>query len=512
MSRALVVWCPDWPVTAVGIDAVTPGAVLEAERVAACTAAARAMGVRRGQRLRDAQRRCPELEIAERDVDAEGRLFETVVAAVAALTPRVEVVRPGVCAVPARGAARYYGGEESLRILVQDRVVECGHDCGVGIADGLFTAELAARPRLGDRGGGGCVVPVGGSAEFLAPYPLTVLERPELADLLVRLGITSLGGFAALAAADVADRFGVDGALAHRLARGLEPRPVAPRAPVADLAVRTAFDPPAGRSDQVIFAAKSLADRLHAGLAGAGLACVRLAVTVTFDDGEVQERLWRHDGLLSATAVAERVRWQLSNWRPADAGAAEGRAYGGVVLLEFVPDQLVIDTGRQHALWGDSEVTERVERAAERIQAMLGHRSVTRPYLVGGRGPGEQVVRVPVGDLPPRDLPDGPWPTAVPEPGPAVVLPTPSPATVTGADGLPVQLSIRCVPSQPPAEISVDDRPAPVVAWSGPWPARERWWDPAHARRRAHFQLVTPTAAYLLAFENGGWNTEAVYD
>ena len=60
--------------------------------------------------------------------------------------------------------------------------------------------------------------------------------------------------------------------------------------------------------------------------------------------------------------------------------------------------------------------------------------------------------------------------------------------------------------------VTVDGRPAPVVAWSGPWPARERWWDPPHARRRAHFQLVTATAAYLLTFENGHWHTEAIYD
>jgi len=516
MSRTSVVWCPDWPVTAVGVDAMTPGVVLEAERVAACTAAARAVGVRRGQRLRDAQRRCPELEVRERDIDAEGRLFETVAAAVAALTPRVEVVRPGVCAIPARGPARYYGGEEALRILIQDTVVETGHDCGVGIADGLFTAELAARPGPGWRGvaDGGCIVPEGRSAEFLAPYPLTVLDRPELADLLVRLGITSLGGLAALPADDVAARFGADGVLTHRLARGLEPRPVAPRRPSGDLTVHTAFDPPAARADRVIFAAKSLADRLHAGLAAEGLACVRLAAVVTFDDGSAQERLWRHEGLLSAAAVAERVRWQLSNWRPGAAtGEGDEDVPGGVVRLELVPDQLVPDTGRQQAIWGDSETTERIERAAERIQSMLGHHAVTRPYVVGGRGPGEQVIRVPVGDLPPQDLPDGPWPGAVPGPQPAVVLPEPAPARVTDEEGADVRLSIRCRTDRPPAVVTAYDRPpARVLSWTGPWPARERWWDPAVARRRARFQLVTTEGAFLLAFENGSWHTEAVYD
>jgi protein ImuB len=223
VPRVLVVWCPDWPVTAVGLDASTPAAVVQG-RVAACSAAARAAGVRRGQRLRDAQRHCPDLVIRDRDPDAEGRMFETVAAAVSTITPWVEVVRPGVCAIPVRGAARYHGGadretaEESLRVQIQDTVVERGFDCGVGIADGLFAAELAARTA-----DGGAIVPVGGAAEFLAPYPVTVLDRPELADLLPRLGIRTLGAFAALPARHVAGRFGADEVRAHRLAGAWTP-------------------------------------------------------------------------------------------------------------------------------------------------------------------------------------------------------------------------------------------------------------------------------------------------
>jgi protein ImuB len=513
MTRALVLWCADWPVTAVGVDADVSGAVVEDARVAACTAAARAAGVRRGQRLRDAQRHCPDLVVRDRDPDAEGRLFELVAAAVATLTPRVEVVRPGVCAIPARGPARFHGGEEALRVLVTDTVVEAGHDCGAGIADGLFTAELAARSA------GGVIVPPGGSAEFLAPYPLGVLDRPDLADLLLRLGIRTLGEFAALPAGDVAARFGTDGAQAHRLAGGREPRLIAPRAATTDLSVRAAFDPPAPQADQVVFAAKSLADRMHGSLSAEGLTCVRLAVTVEFADGTEQERLWRHDGELSALAVAERVRWQLSSWttdRPEPGRPEPGRkaVWGGVTALILTPDQLVPDVGRQQALWGQTTVTERIARAADRIQALLGHHAIIRPVLSGGRGPGEQVVRVPVGDLPPANLPDGPWPGRVPGPPPAIVPPEPASATVTDADGVPVRVSARCAVSAPPAQITVPGRtPEQVTAWTGPWPVTERWWDPDSARRRARFQVVTGEGhAYLLTMEGGQWHTEATYD
>lgn len=521
MRRALVVWCPDWPLTAVGIEAAVPGAVLartgSSERVAACTAAARAAGVRRGQRRRDAQRLCPELVVVDRDPDAEGRAFEAVAAAVAELTPRVEVVRPGVCAIPARGAARFHGGEEPLRITVQDAVVEAGHDCGVGIADGLFTAELAAR-----NGGGGLIVPEEGAAAFLGPFPLGVLAGAvpgwdSLAGLLVRLGVRTLGELAALPAADIAGRFGAAGTLAHRLAQGLEPRDVAPRAGLPDLSAVKEFDPPAARSDEVVFAAKALADRLHEGLAAEGMTCTRLGVEVEFADGGVSERLWRHDGLLSAQAVAERVRWQLSGWQPPAEGA--DAVWGGVGALLLVPDQVVPDTGIQRALWGRDgtgargELPERVARAADRVQAMLGHGSLTRPHLGGGRGPGERVQRVPVGDVPLEARPEGPWPGALPVPAPSVVPPDAPPVAVRAADGSPVTVSARCVPSAPPALIVLPDGTAHrVLSWTGPWPVHERWWDPEEARRMARFQVLTARGAHLLVLERGSWALEATYD
>lgn len=514
MSRVLVVWCPDWPTTAVGIEASVPGAVTTDGRISACTSAARAEGVRRGQRVRDAQRRCPDLLVHTRDTDAEGRMFLAVAAAVSELTPRVEVVRPGLCAVPARGPSTFYGGEEAARVLLQDAVVEAGFDCGVGVADGLFAAELAARVQ------GGVVVPPGGAAAFLAPYPMSVLDRPELADLLDRLGIRTLGAFAALPAGHVAGRFGADGALAHRLARGEPPRPVAPSAASADLTVRADFDPPA-QAEEVTFAAKRLAGELHEALAEHGRDCVRLSVEVGLADGHVLHRLWRHDGALSALAVAERVRWQLSAWRTdtpirsADAtGQDEDAVWGGVVWLELTPDQLVPAVGSQDALWGHSGVDERVSRATDRIQALLGHGGVTRPVLVDGRGPGEQVIKVPVGDLPPRELPDGPWPGRVPAPAPAVVPSEPLPAAVTAPDGALVRVSARCAVSGPPAHLAVGDAPPDAVTgWTGPWPVAERWWEPGRARRRARFQVTTAEgAAYLLAVEGGRWHVEAAYE
>jgi hypothetical protein len=122
-----------------------------------------------------------------------------------------------VCAVPTRGPARYFGGDEALTRLAADAVA--GHEVGLGIADGLFAAALAARAAVGARP---VIVAPGETPAFLTPWPVATLGRPELADLLGRLGIRTLGRFAALPGPRVLARFGAEGAHCQRVARGVE--------------------------------------------------------------------------------------------------------------------------------------------------------------------------------------------------------------------------------------------------------------------------------------------------
>jgi protein ImuB len=546
----LIAWCPDWPVLAVGADLDAPAAVLDGAgsraAVAACSPAARAAGVRRGQRVREAQRLCPELAVLPRDEQAEARVFEPVMAAAEEVAAAVEMVRPGLIALPARGPARYHGGEPVLAALLRDRIADVAAPsgspigCGVGIADGMFAAGLAAR-RPGDTP---LVVPPGGSPAFLEPYPVAVLERPELAGLLQRLGVHTLGAFAALPAGDVANRFGADGTLAHRLARGLDPRPPAPRRPAEDLAVEHAFDPPAERDEPVVFVAKSLADRLHAVLGGAGLSCVRLHVQAVTAGGRECRRTWRHGdaagGSLSSLAVAERVRWQLDGWRTREAPAGQGTDHGAdqdadpVVLLRLVPDQLVVDAGAQQALWGREQVPDRVARAAEHVQALLGHAGVVRLEPVGGRDPAERVETVPWGDLPvliqgtsiqgtsvqgasargraAAQDPRAPWPGAVPPPAPPLVPDEPAAAELRDASGALLSVTGRSRLSGVPATLAVGGERLAVTGWAGPWPFDERSWSRQGGRRRARVQCATGDGrAWLLAVEGGAWRVEGVY-
>jgi protein ImuB len=439
---------------------------------------------------------------------------ERVIAAVTGFCPDVEVVAPGVCAFGARGPARYFGGETALAARITAALADLGEESRAGVADGLFAALLAARD--------GQNVPPGGTARFLAAQPVSVLARRDLAGqdlaaqdlvaLLVRLGLRTLGDFAALPARDVASRFGDAGEGAHRLARGLDPRPLVARPPSPDLSVAQEFDPPEPRAEPVVFAAKALAGRLHDGLAARGLTCVRVQVSATWADGRESSRRWRHDGLLSAAAIAERVRWQLDGTQPAFTG--EENAQGGIVALQLLPDQVVRATGQQLALWGETLVSDRVARAAMRVQAMLGHEAVLRPVVGGGRNVHDQVTPVPFGEKTEPRLPGGrPWPGRVRGTAPGLVFPSAREAEVTDDAGRAVTVSGRCAVSAAPARLAVrGEPPRRVTGWAGPWPLSERWWDPSAARRRARFQLATEDGrAWLAVLQDGRWLVEAGY-
>ncbi len=455
---------------------------------------------------------CPELHSTDLSAGPDpgtARRHERVIAAVTRFCPDVEVVEPGVCAFGARGPARYFGGETALAARITAALADLGVESRTGVADGLFAALLAARD--------GTTVPPGGTARFLAGQPVSVLADQDLSAqdliaLLKRLGLGTLGDFAALPVRDVASRFGDAGEYAHRLARGLDSRPLATRPPPADLSVVQEFDPPEPRAEPVVFTARALAGRLHDGLAARGLTCVRVQVTVGWADGRENSRLWRHDGLLSAAAVADRVRWQLDGCRPAP--PEDGNTPGGITALRLVPDLLVRAAGQQLALWGETVVSDRVARAAMRVQAMLGHEAVLRPVLGGGRNVSDQVTPIPFGEKTEPRLPAGrPWPGRVGGAPPGLVFPAAREADVTDDTGRAVTVSGRCAVSAAPAWLAVrGEPPRRVTGWAGPWPLSERWWDPSAARRHARFQLATEDGRAWLAVVSGGrWLVEAGY-
>ncbi len=566
--RSLVLWCPDWPVRAAaqeaGLDPDAPLALIDRGLVHACSSAARAAGVQRGLKVREAQSRCSALVVLPLEPAVDARRFEPVLAALEAGIPTVQVVRPGLVVIRAAGPARFFGGEEAAAGEALHLVAAAGvPDARAGIADGPFTAEQAARSAGADRIR---IVPVGGGPAFLAPLPVALLGMPGFAAVLAKLGVRSLGALAALDGDAVRDRFGPEGDAAHRVAAGLDPRRVVARTVPADRDRRIAFEPPLDRVDRIAFAMRTTAEAFIAGLAADLLVCTGLTVelvadgpsTATGRSGSRHRRTWLHPRSFTPLDVVDRVRWQLD-------GARLG---GPVTEVVLHPESVDAAAHHEEGLWGGGP-DERIHHALSRVQSMLGHEAVLTVAVGGGRLVADRRVLAPWGErrqqglapwgerrqqglapqgggsdprsgpgtgggtggqehLPPSGTPveqrvtarvtaraaERPWPGRLPGFAPTAVLLDRPRVVLLDPAGAPVAVDDRGAISGPPAVLEPPQgAPVRVDGWAGPWPLEERWWDAASAARLHRLQLTAADGtAWLLAHDAAGWWAEARYD
>ncbi|MFP7760412.1 DNA polymerase Y family protein [Marisediminicola sp. LYQ85] len=509
VTRTIVLWCPDWPITAVTrtstLSADAPLALIEKGRVFACSAAARREGVSRGMRVREAQSRCPELAVAPYEQAVDIRSFEPVLAAIEEVMPGAQLLRPGTCAITSRGPSAFYGSDDEAALWLLDTLDSLGiTDARVGIADGPFTAERAARsttrPRIR-------VVPRGESGDFLAPLPVTVLERPQLVTLLQRLGVRTLGEFAALDPLDVENRFGADGAHVHALAGGLDSRRVIPRTPPRELDSVIEFEPPLDRIDQVAFGFRASADRFIAEITAAKLVCTSIRVEIDSEAGETSERTWAHPRSFTASDVIDRIRWQLQG------GGSETGLSSPICYVRVVPESVDAIGGHEQGLWGTA-ADERIHHGLSRVQSMLGHGGVLTAVIGGGRTPADRQNLVAWGDRPASALDaTQPWPGSLPTPAPSTVFEVRQPVSVVSSDQVIVTVDDRGAISAAPSGFSTGGEFRPITAWAGPWPVEQRWWAAESPVRSNRFQMVDDTGlAWLLINEGDRWWAEARYD
>jgi protein ImuB len=451
--------------------------------------------------------------VAQADPARDARAFEEVAVLAHTVSPGVELLRPGLLLCPAVGASRHFGGDEALvEHLLTKVAAETGAEAWAGIADGLLAAILAARDQK--------VVAPGASPEFLAPRPLRDLgvalggtahgdDLEVLTDLLTRLGITTLGSLAALPARNVTERFGSLGVWAHRLVRAEEALSLPGHRLPQEFAAHLDADPPIDRLERAAWAARSLAEDLHAQLTAHGQTYDRLRIGAATEAGQHLERTWRLEGV-DAAGVVERVRWQLEGWLSGRSGLTPA---GALTRLWLEAEEVHPAGAGSTRLWGGGgHATARAARGAERVNTMLGGHGVYQPVIQGGREPRARVRLVEWGDetIPLRPV-ERPWPGAVPDPAPSLAPATPPEVELVDSRGRLIEVSPHLELSGRPAALGK----ARVRGWAGPWPVLAGWWQP-DAKGRVYLQVQVDKDGQeqtaLLALEAGRWRLEGVYD
>lgn len=328
------------------------------------TAAAEAAGVKPGMRLGEALATCPSLVLLERDPATVEREWEEVLRRLEDAGFAVDPVEHGAVVFETRGVERLYGGVQPAleRALA---AVGSAWDPRIGAAGRRFTALAAASVA---RPGQILIVAEKDEQVFLEPLPLSLL--PLAADRyaeLEGLGVRRLGELAQLPGGAVAERLGVEGRKAWRLAHGGRRARVRGRKPVFELAEVLAFPEAVANELTLRRALGSLLERLLARPERAGRPFRKLALAARLVDGGS----WRRAVTLrDATAEVGRLRAAL--------GPKLQELPAPVLELRLEVVELAEHMGQQLALVepAGEEAVGRLREGLRQVRASTGTGSV----------------------------------------------------------------------------------------------------------------------------------------
>jgi protein ImuB len=432
-------------------------AVIAEGAVRHATPGALAAGVRPGDSLVQARAACAALEAVPLDAAADRAALRALAETLLSLSPAVEVAPPDAVLLDASGM-RLAGREPAAAELALAGAVrsicgEMGWQGRVALADGKAVALALARHGGPER----TRAAPGEGARELAPLPIEALGLPaEVARWLAAVGVGSVGALAMLPPGSLAQRFGAAGAAAARLARGEDLRPLVPFRPETFPREHWDLEGEVGvlsSAEPVIFAAKRLADRVAARLAGRGMGASRLRLTLLLDPrGEERVDLPLARPGADAAAWMIPLRERLSGLRlPAPVRALD---LAVVEAAEVPAEQLAV---------GDRpEVARALDVALSRIAARLGEESLFAAEAADRHRPEAAYRPAPFRrSAPPRDAAAGD--PGVPPGRPTRLVDPPLPVVALGDGGRLTALR-------------VDGAVRGVLALSGPERIAGEWW------------------------------------
>jgi protein ImuB len=459
---------------------------LERGRVVDCSLPAAALGVRTGMTLVQAQAVANEARTVVDDRERDAAIWSGVLEALDAASPLIEDAGWGRAFLEMHGIE---GGATGWIGAVRNALAGFDLPLRVGAGPNPFVALAAAV-----RGDG--TICDGEPAAFLAPFPLEQLDcGDDVCDRLRLLGIATLGDLAALPHGPFVRRFGPSAARWHECAQGVDRRRLRPR-PRALRIDRSCYGEGEATSEEaVLFALRSLVNRVVDDLGAAGKRAGRLVFALECENGDVREITTR---VAQPTAVPGtlfnllRARLEGIVLDAPVVGlrlVAEGLEDGGVPLALFAagdpdPDALGIVLARLDAALGDGGALRSRIVDGPRVERRFAHDAFTLEPLVTKS-----------------------WATAA-------VAPLPQTATLQFRPVVPQPVVVRVIGGTPrfvgtPAQTVLDA--------AGPWRVEEAWWVGATGAgeplMRDEYDVLLDDGSLLrLANESSVWSIRGVYD
>lgn len=189
---------------------------------------ARAYGVKSAMPMAVAVRRCPQALVIEPRHGLYYEVSRQLMALFESITDLVEPLSVDEAFLDVGGAIRRLGPPATIGALIRTRVAtELGITASVGIAVNKFVAKIASTRCKPD---GLLVIEPAQTVPYLQSLPVDALwgVGEKTAQVLARMGIRTVADVAATPASALKRSLGATGEHIHRLAWGIDSRPVTP--------------------------------------------------------------------------------------------------------------------------------------------------------------------------------------------------------------------------------------------------------------------------------------------
>lgn len=462
-----------------------------AAHIVAATRRARTKGIRAGLSLAQARTIVPKLIARGRDTECERTAQEALLEVAETFSPRVEDDGEGVVFIDITGMERHFASEEELARAAIRAADGVGLPARCGIAASKLASRVAAELPKSPT-----VVEPGKEAEFLSPLPLQRLTPAlDAASTLQRWGIGSIGELASLPESEVAARLGEIGRELHYAARGIDPRPLIPRAMPPEFREGMELEWPLVALEPFLFIASSALDRLAARLEVQGFACKRIELVMNLEpDGF-------HSRAIDLPAPTRDVKTMLTLLRLDLEKTPPGAPVMGFTLIAH-PDR---PRRAQLSLFGPAALSpEKLATTIARLVSMLGEEAVGMPMSVDAHLPDRYAIGA-YTPPPPPDVRRGPRKSR------GVI-----PARIFRPP-LPVEVITRPSREDEPGEIQIEalkgegDLEGAVKACAGPWQMEEGWWSPTATERSYWDVELARGTTYRIYRDASAWFVEAKY-
>ncbi|MDQ6884194.1 MAG: hypothetical protein M3077_08170 [Candidatus Dormibacteraeota bacterium] len=250
---------------------VLGGLAHERGSVIAASAEARALGVRVGRSLNQAQQVAPNAVYQPVDETATAQVRARLLTTLHGITPELAAAdEPGYFFLKLDGLRLRWPDRARLLAELARRIeASIAVPPVIGVAETMFVSKVAADRALI---GSPVIVEAGGTRVYLAPLPIDLLPLDDdLREYLDLLGLRTIGRLHAISRPAFRRQFGIKALEVYDLACGIDRRRLRPWRPPHRIEETEPLEPPVDDTQALQFIARALAERISASLLANGL-------------------------------------------------------------------------------------------------------------------------------------------------------------------------------------------------------------------------------------------------